>query len=268
MSLTVRVAEGDWGGAQLSDVAAVANSAADGFLAFDDDEAVAIVLQPTASEVAPPLTHSLLNARGEVVVELNVRGNLWARLAYQFAHEYCHVIADPTRWPGYADRFAWIEEALCETASLFALRTMAKAWATKPPFEIWRGYSSSLADYEVGQTGGPARSLPPGTTFPTWLALQLPLLEEDARRREDNTIIAKELLPIFLADRSTWRAVRYLHACPRSSEATPAEFMRAWAELCTPAYRYAVDSIAAVLQIVRPPTHTHPATENAAGLEV
>jgi hypothetical protein len=276
MSLTIRVADGDWGGAQLSDVAAVAYSAAGGFFAFDDDEAVAIVLKPTASEDTPPWTHTSPNSRGEIVVELNVRGNLWARLAYQFAHEYCHVIADPMSWPGYGDRFAWIEEALCETASLFALRTMAAEWATNPPYEVWRGYSSSLADYEAEQTGSPACALPPGLTFPTWLARHLPLLEADARRRDENTIIAKGLLPIFLADPTAWRAVRNLHTCSRSSQATLGEFMRGWAEACPPRYQSVVEAIAAAFQTayVRAPTTTRDAvrarlaTENAASLDI
>ncbi len=42
------------------------------------------------------------------------------------------------------------------------------------------------------------------------------LLEADPNRREDNTIIAKELLPIFEADRAAWRVVRHLHGAPRS----------------------------------------------------
>ena len=93
MGLAIHVNQGDWGGAQLSDIEAVARSAADGFNAFDDDETVAITLEPTASEDDPPMTLSSTSP-GRSVVRLNVRGNLWARLAYQFGHEYCHVVAD------------------------------------------------------------------------------------------------------------------------------------------------------------------------------
>ena len=34
------------------------------------------------------------------MIRLNVRGHLWARLAYQFAHELGHVIADIPTWLG------------------------------------------------------------------------------------------------------------------------------------------------------------------------
>jgi hypothetical protein len=168
MGLAIQANQGDWGGAQLSDIEAVARSTADSFAAFDDDEAIAITLEPTSSEDDPPRTLSGTGP-GRSVVRLNVRGNLWARLAYQFGHEYCHVLANPTTRTDRQRRFEWIEEALCETASLFALRSMAKGWAVKPPYPSWREYSLSLAAYEAEHVSDPMRSLPAGAEFPDWL---------------------------------------------------------------------------------------------------
>src|SRR6266568_3009040 len=102
MTLALR-AEGDWGDAQLTDIEVVARSAANSFPAFDDDEAIAVVLEATATEDDPPRTLSATNATGEFVIRLPVRGTLWARLAYQFAHEFCHVLADPRTWNGDGD---------------------------------------------------------------------------------------------------------------------------------------------------------------------
>jgi hypothetical protein len=92
MTLLIRADQGDWGGAQLTDVEAVAGSAAATFGALHENESLAIALEPTAG---PPMTLPTTNPAGEFVIRLNVRGNLWARLAYQFAHEFCHVLADP-----------------------------------------------------------------------------------------------------------------------------------------------------------------------------
>lgn len=244
MTLTIRANEGDWGGAQLSDVEAVARSAAASFAAFDDDESVAITLQPTMGAEDNPIALTYTNPSDEFIVRLNVRGTLWARLAYQFAHEFCHVVADPRTWTGEGDAFAWIEEALCETASLVALRSMARSWATDPPYPHWHNYSSSLADYEAEQTSGPARSLPPGMPFSIWFADRLPLLESNPFRRDDNTIIAKELLPTFETDRAAWRAVRFMHAWPRLPATQLSDFLTGWATACPAEYRQAVDSVA------------------------
>lgn len=246
-TLTIRVDEGDWGGAQLGDVEAVARSAAASFAALDDDESVAIVLGATEGEDDSPIALSSLSSSGEFVVRLNARGNLWARLAYQFSHEFCHVLADPRTWT--VDRFAWIEEALCEAASLFALRAMAKGWAIEPPRPNWRDYASSLANYAAEQMFAPTCCLATGVLFSSWLSDRLPLLEVASFRRDDNTIIAKELLPIMEKDSAAWRAVRYLHSWPRSPEGTLADFMHGWATACPAECRSAVGSMARLLDV-------------------
>jgi hypothetical protein len=211
MPLEIR-ATGDWGGAELANVEAVARSVAACFSGFGQ-ESIAILLEPASDEGSQPMTLFAKNAAGEFVVRLNVRGNLWARLAYQFAHEFCHVLANPTTFT--FDRFTWIEETLCETGSLFALRSMAKTWAVDPPYPNWRDYASSLADYAAKRISEPAHCLTPGQPFPDWLAGRLPYLEANPGLREDITIIAKELLPLFEKDPSRWRALRYLHSLPR-----------------------------------------------------
>jgi hypothetical protein len=90
--LAIRVAQGDWGDAQPTDIEAAAHSTAASFPAFNDDESIAIVLESTSGV---PRTVWSKSELGEFVVRLNVRGTLWARLAFQFAHEFCHVLAGP-----------------------------------------------------------------------------------------------------------------------------------------------------------------------------
>lgn len=249
MSVTIRATndgDGNWGDASLLDVEAVATSVSGCFSAFADDEAVAIKLEPTGTEDDPPRTHLTINELGEFVVELNVRGRLWARLVYQFAHEFCHVVADSTTLPWPPDRFMWIEESICEAASLFALGRTAERWAVEPPYPHWRSYSADLASYEACHGARQVNCLPPGAEFEPWLSEHLPLLEEDSGRREDNTIIAKELIPIFERDPAAWRVARHLHT-PHSATATYAEFFDGWAMACHAECRPAVESISNLL---------------------
>jgi hypothetical protein len=248
MGVVIRANEGDWGGTRLSDIEAVARSTADSFAAFDEDEVIGITLEPTASEDDLPMTLSG-SGPGRSVVRLNVRGNLWARLAYQFGHEYCHVLANPTTRSDGATRFTWIEEALCETGSLFALRSMAKRWAVNPPYPRWREYSSSLLEYEAEHVSHPMRLLPPGVRFADWFNDRLPLLESDPYRRDDNTIIAKEFLRVFETDPAAWRAVRLLHSAPRFSVASLARFMSDWAMACTAEDGRGIGSIAVLIGV-------------------
>jgi hypothetical protein len=174
---------------------------------------------------------------GEEVVWLNTHGTHWAQLAYQFAHEFCHVIADPKTMPW--DDFLWIEESICETASLYALRCMAKTWAVEPPYPNWREYAAKLEEYATERMARPEHCLPEGVQFAAWLADRLPLLASDAGRRADNTIIAKQLLPVFEAEPAGWRAVRFLHSWERQAGATLASFFAGWALACPPDCRTA-----------------------------
>jgi hypothetical protein len=74
---------------------------------------------------------------GDVRVLLNTQGRYWAQVAYQFAHEFCDVLANvPPNDPGWKPS-EWIEESLCETASQFALRSMARSWAIALPYGAW-----------------------------------------------------------------------------------------------------------------------------------
>ena len=125
MQIAVVVAAG-WEGAGAADIVAVVRSVADCF-PVEVPESRAISLQQTDGD---PRALSQLDGAGNFVVRVTVRDTGWAQLAFQFAHEYCHVLADP-RTVAF-DRFHWIEESMCEAASLFAMRRLSLTWRTAP----------------------------------------------------------------------------------------------------------------------------------------
>jgi hypothetical protein len=237
----LRIVDGDWGGARPEDIEVVARSV------------VEVLTQGVAGEVSiridatsgSPVALRRLSSRGEFIVHLSVQGNQWAQLSYQFAHEFCHILADVTTWR--KDGFAWLEEALCETASLCALRSLARTWAIRTPYPDQPRYPAKFSAYAAWRMQDEARTLPTGVDFHEWLASQLPLLQADAQRRDDNTIIAQELLPIFEADPTAWRAVRYLHGWLRNDGATLAEFLSSWSQACPEDVRTVVQRLAEVL---------------------
>jgi hypothetical protein len=121
---------------------------------------------------------------------------------------------------------------------------MSKTWAVEPPYPSWRDYSVWIADYYAERVADPAHSLGLGVEFSGWFGQTLPLLEHDPRRREDNTIVAKELLPLFEREPGAWRCVRFLHSAPWTEAATLRAFMHGWASVCPPELRTVVESIA------------------------
>jgi len=163
------------------------------------------------SELGNPRTLFDRLDTGQVRVLLSARERLWSKFAYQFAHEFCHVLANFR--PPKVHPTAWIEESLCETSSLFALRAMACRWRTEPPYQEWASYAPALHDYAESLLTDPNYDVPEGQMFTGWLTRSLPSLEYDdpRERRADYTVVARQLLPIFEGNPDAWRAVRYLN---------------------------------------------------------
>jgi hypothetical protein len=244
-----RVTGADWGGAQPEHVEAVARCAVEALSAGITADVKLLLTSTTGS----PAALRRLSSRGEFIVQLSVQGPQWGQLSYQFAHEFCHVLADVTTWQN--DGFAWLEESLCEMASLCALRSLARTWPTRPPQPEWRGYAPKLGKYADWRMYDQARTLPAGVSFCSWLAARLPLLQADAERRDDNTIVAKQLLPLFEARPAAWRALRYLHASVREEGTTLVAFLGSWRQACPADLQGVVERIAELLGValVDPP---------------
>jgi hypothetical protein len=233
--VALRTEDGDdWANSSPSDVLTVAESVVSTFPNVEGR--LGITLRPTVQGY--PQTLAQLDRIGSFVVLLNgVRDRPWAKLAYQFAHELCHVLMDPLTWQ-QNDRFAWLEEALAEAASLFALRAMARAWQTAPPHPHWQSYHTQLASFADRRISNPAHARPDMRML-EWLESKQPELEAQFSvyppaplQREYNTIIARALLPVFEADPRTWRAVRYLHFRGRSEVVEIGDLLGRWRAAC------------------------------------
>ena len=94
--MLIEIEQCDWGdadtaniGALLADVAQHLNVLVDAPVA----EHIKVVAAPRAQDY--PMTH-LRNPRGEgpITIQLAARGRYWAQFAYQFAHEFCHVLSN------------------------------------------------------------------------------------------------------------------------------------------------------------------------------
>lgn len=236
----VQVAHGDWGNAPLENVAVVLMSVAQQFqIAATDRRVDPIRVYPSAD--GPPRTLFDRDPDGRVRINIPCKGTLWSQLAYQFAHEFCHVMAN-FRSP-VQHRFHWIEESICETASLFALLKMAKAWEETPPYSNWRDYSGALRSYAQDRLADPRHQVPNGVTFNEWLSRTVTLLESDAYRREDNNVVAARLLPIFASEERCWRAVQYMNLGDANEVTSSADYFAQWSAKSPPEFRGCVNRL-------------------------
>lgn len=160
---------------------------------------------------------------GEYQVRLATGETYWAQYAFQFAHEMGHILCD---YQDTQHRNKWLEEAICETASLYALRSMAKTWKTDPPYENWRSYAPSLAAYADERLA--AAKLPRGKSLADWFADHEAELYQTSTNRELNLVVAAQLLPLLEAEPQHWEAISWINTAQSPKSQTLADFLSDW----------------------------------------
>ena len=156
-----------------------------------------------------PRTHYRSPGNAAYPINLTAKDRKWSMFAYQFAHEFCHVISgyEPLR----DNPNNWFHESICELASAFVLRQMGERWQHQPPYQSWASYSVSLTDYADCLLERLSSNMPSGS-FRAWLSENESDLRADPCLRDKNGVVATKLLPNFEQEPSGWNAVRQLPA--------------------------------------------------------
>jgi hypothetical protein len=201
-----------------------------------------------------PQTNFEREPNGRVAIGLTARNTSWAQYGFQFTHEFCHTLANFSnnpqrfvRYPRHAN--FWLEESLCETASLFTLRAMSRSWRTAPPFPAWRAYAPWLNAYVEQRLALPEHRLPAGTPFLAWFNESEPALRLNPAIRDRNTIIAIRLLPLFETEPHGWAALTYLNRGLAQSDQSLARHLARWRSQCPEELRPFLKRLAAVFAV-------------------
>jgi hypothetical protein len=191
---------------------------------------------------------------GRIAIGLAAQDTHWAQYSFQFAHEFCHTLANFSdrsqrlvRYPPQPNY--WLEESLCETASLFTLRAMSRSWQTAPPYPAWRDYAPWLNYYAQMRLTLPEHQLPAGKSFLDWFHEHQSALRQNAAIWDWNTIIAIHLLPNFEAEPRGWEAVTFLNRGSRDANESLAEHLAGWCYRCPEDLRPSVRKLAAIFAI-------------------
>ncbi|MEK6239080.1 MAG: hypothetical protein N2C14_30560 [Planctomycetales bacterium] len=220
--LNLVITPGGWGSSQADVKAVCLSAASDLWKQFPDRKLHPIHIRYSTEG---PMVEYRRGPAGEYRVLLNTKDQAWAQLAYQFAHEFCHVNCNYRKVPNPQ---LWFEETLCETASLFALRRMAETWKTNPPYSNWKSYSNALNDYADKRID--QAKVPEDQTFLEWFKQHREDFRRSAVRRDLNSIVAGRILPLLEKDPSHWEATRYLNLGDQRANATFELYLNDWWE--------------------------------------
>ena len=218
--LRIVVLSDDWGDSQLEDIRRVCLSSAGTIWSQLPDDALSPILVRRSH--SGPISLFQRGKGSEYVVKLDTSDKAWAQCAFQFSHEFCHIICNFRNAP---NRQLWFEETLSECASLYALRRMAVEWKTKAPYANWTSYASALGDYADGRIKKyDGRKEPLSEFYQTHQGE----LEKNATKRELNGYMALKLLPLFEKSPSAWQSVRYINLGPQEENAAFKHYLSGW----------------------------------------
>lgn len=166
-ALTIRVEGDDWGSANRQDIEVLLYAVAHALVPATNGQPVRTVVVGH-TDGAPKVLYDR-GAGGEYRVLLHARDTNWHLYVYEFAHEFCHIVAnydEPAH--GGVRLNQWFDESLCETASLFALDKLAGEWQSSPPVPALAGGSRQLRWFYDLLIGEPHRHVAEGD-FSAWL---------------------------------------------------------------------------------------------------
>ena len=157
-----------------------------------------------------PITLARNNLSEPITVWLSANETYWGQYVYQFAHEFCHVLTDHYEQL-LGNPNAWLHETVCEIASIFVLKRMARQWGDSPRSLIEQNFAKYFGIYASERVQRPETKLPSGLNFSEWLKAR----EEELRisdvtnehQRLNQSLIAYILLPLFEDRPEGWNAI-------------------------------------------------------------
>ena len=216
LKIQLHVSQTDWGDIQPNEIAMLLQDTA-----FHINRLLRVPfhekIQVDPSQVDHPKVLYRSSTEEPYIVWISAQDRFWCKFAYQFAHEFCHVLS------GYENLREnpnnWFHEAICELASVFTIRRMARRWRTHPTFPKRTDYAAALKDYWQNLLNNQEAQLSEDITLHSWLSLHEDELREDPvaeqEQRNNQALVAYQLLPLFEKTPNGWNAIRKL---PNSSD--------------------------------------------------
>lgn len=166
---------------------------------------------------------------------VDVGERAWSQLAYQFGHEFGHVMCNS--WSSDAKPSApcqWVEEMIVESFSLRGLSFLSLAWKNAPPFPGDSAYGQEIERYRneiVSQYNGLASAQ--GLTDPrAWINSHRETTENYVGLSEYAKAAVSVILPVFLKNPAVLEDIGALNRWPERTALPLVEYLKRWLVSC------------------------------------
>ena len=169
-----------------------------------------------------------------IIVDIGPRD--WSKLAYQFGHEFGHVLCN--LWRGEAKPpypCAWLEEALVEAFSIRALGPLAASWATNPPFPGNAAFAGAIRQYRddlLTKYRSVATEQGATINLVAWFRAYRGALETDGAIGGPARGAVLAVLAELMADPAGVEGMGALNRWPELSAVPIEDYLRLWQQSC------------------------------------
>ena len=222
----IHVVAGDWDGATPEEIEAVLNVVADELLAHFPETIISpIIVSPTQRN---PVVLFQKSADDKYQVHLAAKGTKWAEYIYEFSHELFHILANYQKHaPPKSSTHLWLEESLCESASVYTLKKLSLVWAESPARAEWASYAPTLKQFTQRVVGEQRHYLPAKVSLAKWIRENEVSLINDPYLRDKNALVANLFLPL-LEQNQDWEAVAFLNTVGRIDQVPLRDYLAGW----------------------------------------
>lgn len=140
---------------------------------------------------------------GDYLMNISAKDNYWTQYCYQFFHEYCHIRMNYDLVSN--KKYRWFDESIAELASIFGLLELSKIWNNKLPIFRGNNFYKSIHEYALREID----EIEMPINFKNWMKNNLESMEHDEYLREKNSIVAKNLLKLFIENKSMWKLLTF-----------------------------------------------------------
>jgi hypothetical protein len=164
-----------------------------------------------------------------IIVDIGARD--WCKLAYQFGHEFGHVLCNswgPQAKPQPPSQ--WLEEALVEAFSIRGLGLLAASWEANPPFAGDAAFAGAIRQYRADLIEQYGSEPVPDGDVGRWFCQHRSSLPQGVSEEEGPAILS--ILAEFENDQACVEDLGALNRWPARTAVAVEEFLTLWQASC------------------------------------
>ena len=157
---------------------------------------------------------------------LSAWNRYWSKYAYQFGNLLCRILTGHD--PHQEHKYRWLQDSICEAASLYALHRIAETWVERPPRAVYRAKEFAPSHEAYAKSIRREYALAAETVVGQSLRQSREGLETSRHRNDLAGILVCDLLEIFQNAPNLWKDCAALASCdPRQNE-TLEDYLDSW----------------------------------------